>query len=73
MHNSKPGMLGEGKGAIGLEMCKFSREMCRNEIENCESLTSYSDKIDVISNTYHLLEVDLFYAYTSKLSILYIK
>ena len=42
MHNPKPAMADEQKGAIGLEMRKISREMCRNEIDN------YKQKLDVI-------------------------
>ena len=42
MYNPKPGMADERKGAIGLEMRKISREMCRNEIDN------YKQKLDVI-------------------------
>ena len=41
MYNPKPGITDERKGAIGLEMRKISREMCRNEIDN------YKQKIDV--------------------------
>ena len=42
MHNPKPGMADERKGAIRLEMRKISREMCRNEIDN------YKQKLDVL-------------------------
>ena len=42
MYNPKPGMADERKGAIGLEMRKNSREMCRNETNN------YKQKLDVI-------------------------
>ena len=42
MYNPKPGITDERKGAIGLEMHKISREMCRNEIDN------YNQKLDVI-------------------------
>ena len=42
VYNPKTGMTDERKGAIGLEMRKISREMCRNEIDN------YKQKLDVI-------------------------
>ena len=42
VYNPKTGMVDERKGAIGLEMRKMSREMCRNEIDN------YKQKLDVI-------------------------
>ena len=42
MYNPTPGMTDEMKAATGLEMCKISREMCRNEINN------FKQKFDVI-------------------------
>ena len=42
VYNPTSGITYERKGAIGLEMRKISREMCRNEIDN------YKQKINVI-------------------------
>ena len=42
VNNPKPAMADEQKGAIGQEMRKISREMCRNEIDN------YKQKLNVI-------------------------